>query len=195
MSATARSQGVLRALVRFFVNPRGSMRAVLDSRPSEGRILAFGMFAALIVFIRQTAPIFRAEEVSDAQLVVFIEHLVSALFFLPLGFYLAAVLATLIAKAFRGQGTWYDGRVAFFWALFLSSIVLVVVQLSFRILGGTVPMELLIVLWSTAIVFCPWALAQCFAEAFSFSRTWLVFAVTCSPMILLFIAYASEAMR
>ena len=168
------------------------MRAVLDSKPSEGRILAFGMFAALIVFIRKTTPIFQAEDVSDAQLIAFIEHLVASLFFLPLGFYLAAVLATLIAKAFRGTGSWYEGRVAFFWALFLSSVVLVLAHLSFQLLGAYLPFAVLIMIWCAAMVFCPWALAQCFAEAFNFSRTWLVFVVTCSPMIVLYISYALE---
>ena len=194
MSATTQPTGVLTAFARFFVDPRASVRAVLDSRPSESRLLAFGMFAAFAVFVRQTTPIFRSDDVTDAQLAEFIEHLVASLFFLPLGFYLFAVLGTLIARALRGQGTWYEGRVAFFWALFLCAVVLIFAQILFGLFAGWLPPVVLILIWCTALVFCPWAMAQCYAEAFHFTRTWVVFLFTCSPMIVLYIAYARETL-
>ncbi|MEL7153897.1 MAG: YIP1 family protein [Pseudomonadota bacterium] len=192
MSATTQPTGVLAAFARVFVDPRASVRAVLDSRPSEGRILAFGMFAALVLFSRQMATILMRPDLLANQTELVMQNLVSFLFFVPLAYYLMAVLGTALSKLFRGTGSWYEGRVAFFWAAFISAPVLLVTGILPMIATG-LPHVVYVAIGQVGVFFFAWALAQTFAEAFSFTRTWLVLVVVCSPAIMIFVAYVLSA--
>lgn len=188
MSSTAQSTSVPSAFARFFVNPRASVRAVLESRPSEGRILAFGMCAALILFSRQMATILARPDLLENQTELVMQNLVSFLFFVPLVYYLMAVIGTALSRLFRGNGSWYEGRVAFFWAALISAPVLLVTGILPILLPG-LPHVVYVAIGQVGVFFFAWALAQTFAEAFSFTRTWLVLIVVCSPAILTFVAY------
>lgn len=184
----ARSPGVLASAARFFVNPRASVRATLDSNPTEGRILAFGMFAALVLFFRQMASVLTKPELLADQTELVMQDLVSFLFFVPLAYYGVAALGTAIARAFGGTGTWKDGRIAFFWSAFISAPVMLITGILPLILP-TMPSPLLILIGQIGVFFFGWAIAQAFAEAFAFTRTWLVLMVVCSPAILIFVTY------
>ena len=193
MSAISEKQGVLSAFVRFFVNPRASVRAILDSKPSEGRILAFGMFAALVLFSRQMATILARPELMADQTELVMQSLVSFLFFVPLAYYLMAVIGTVISRAFGGTGRWYEGRVAFFWAAFISSPVLLLTGI-LPLIIPTLPHLVFVALGQVGVFFFAWAIAQAFSEAFGFSRTWIALVVVCSPAILIFFAYIATAL-
>ena len=99
MTTTVSTGSVIGTAARFFVDPRASVRAVLNSRPSEGRILAFGMFAAIVLFMRQTADILSRPDLIDDQSELVMQSFVSFAFFVPLAYYLVAAAGTLAAKA------------------------------------------------------------------------------------------------
>ena len=188
MTATVGNGSVMGAAARFFVNPRASVRAVLDSHPSEGRILAFGMFAAIVLFMRQTADILSRPALIDDQAELVMQSFVSFAFFVPLAYYLVAAIGTLAAKACGGTGNWYEGRVAFFWAAFISAPVTMLTGI-LPIVVPSLPEPITIAIGQIGVFFFAWAIAQAFAEAFSFTRTWLVLIAVCSPAILLFVYY------
>lgn len=193
MSATVKKQSMLAAFARFFVNPRASVRSVLDSKPTEGRVLAFGMFAAIVLFSRQMATILTRPELMADQTELVMQSLVSFLFFVPLAYYLMAVIGTVISRAFGGTGHWYEGRVAFFWAAFISAPILLVTGI-LPIIMPTLPQLVFVALGQVGVFFFAWAVAQAFAEAFGFTRTWIVLMVVCSPAILIFFAYVATAL-
>ncbi|MEM7210371.1 MAG: YIP1 family protein [Pseudomonadota bacterium] len=188
MSEAIRNTSMLGAAARFFVSPRASVRAVLDSRPSEGRILALGMFAGLVLFARQMADILSQPELLQDQTELVMQSLVSFLFFVPLAYYGVAALGTAIARLFGGTGKWYEGRVAFFWAAFISAPVMLLTGILPLVVPG-LPAPFLILVGQIGVFFFAWAIAQAFAEAFSFTRTWLVLIVVCSPAIVTFVYY------
>ena len=116
---------------------------------------------------------------------------VSFAFFVPLAYYLVAATGTLAAKACGGTGSWYEGRVAFFWAAFISAPVTLITGI-LPLLAPTLPDSILIAIGQVGVFFFAWAVAQAFAEAFSFTRTWLVLIAVCSPAVLLFVIYIAS---
>ena len=175
--------GLVLGVARFFHDPRGSMRGVLDSHPTEARILAYGMIAASLLLIgRLIDPIAGAARAADP-VARTMEQAVSMLFFVPLVYYMLAALGTVIARLFGGRGRWIDGRAAFFWAALVSAPVMVLSGLISAALAGTHD-SLVVFAAQIGPIFFAWALAQCFAEAFGFSRPGLVLAVIAAPVII-----------
>lgn len=192
MTSDVQSGGILSSAGRFFVNPRASVRAVLDSKPSEGRILAFGMFAALVLFLRQMANILIRPDLLADRTELVMQNFVSFLFFVPLAYYLVAALGSGVAKLCKGDGSWYDGRVAFFWAAFISAPIMLITGV-LPSLAPDLPQPVLIAIGQIGVFFFAWAIAQAFSEAFAFTRTWLVLIVVCSPAIVTFALYVFTA--
>ena len=174
-AGTSAHPGAILGIARFFYDPRGSMRALLDSRPREARLLAYAVLAALFLL---TGRILRlmAEAGPETDMVArTMEQVVSLIFFLPLLYYGLAAAGTGIARAFGGAGSWYEGRAAFFWAALVSAPVILAAGLAAIAAGsvGTVPD----ILRQSGSIFFAWALANCYAEAFGFSSTLKVLAV------------------
>lgn len=171
-----RHPGVVLGIARFFHAPRASMRGVLESRPSEGRLLAYAMLAAAILLAGRIAALTIAAGAAVADVLPQVSAQVASLmFFVPLLYYGLAALGTALAKAFGGRGGWRDGRAAFFWAALVSAPVMVLSGLAALALGAA-PGVLAVAVVQLGPVFFAWALAQCFAEAFGFARSWAVFA-------------------
>lgn len=184
MPETARAPGILLGIARFYHDPRGSIRGVIAGRPSDAKQLLFAMFACAILLLGRimreimegNAGVQLAEKISA--------EAVSLLFFVPLFYYLLAAIGTILARVFRGQGNWHDGRTAFFWAALVSAPVIILSSLaatgaaSFGDVAG-------VVVGQIGAVFFAWALAQCYAEAFGFTRVWAVMAVICLPALAL----------
>lgn len=188
-----RDPGLILGVARFFHDPRGSMRGVLESRPSEARLLAYALLAAALLLAGRIATLAIAARSGavDLPAIDLPPHVAaqaaSMLFFVPLVYYLLAALGTGLAKAFRGQGSWRDGRAAFFWAALVSAPVVVLSSLAALALDGQ-PRPLTVAVAQIGPVFFAWALAQCFAEAFAFTRSWTVFAAVGAIVLLIVFA-------
>ncbi len=175
MAEALRHPGAILGVARFYHDPRASMRGMLDSRPGEGRLLAYAMGAAAIWILGRIAIVLAgAGPEADVQGLMVANTL--SIGFLTLFFYVLATLGTAFARAFRGTGSWHDGRAAFIWAALVASPVLVLSSLA-AVSMPDAPPAVIAVVGQTGPVFFAWALAQCYSEAFGFARPWAVFAL------------------
>lgn len=176
---------MLADFLRFWRGPRPAMRALLDARPSEGRLLGFAALAVLILTIGRAVAASRVPVVAtgldDRQFELMTAEIFAAALKLP-AFYLLAAIGTALARLFGGQGGWRDGRAAFFLAAFATAPL----QAVLAALPGLVVLSppVAVVLTRLGPVVFAWALAHCFAEAFGFRRTWAVFAVLAALILI-----------
>ncbi|MEM6662267.1 MAG: hypothetical protein AAF666_08830, partial [Pseudomonadota bacterium] len=110
-----RRTGIL-GIARFYHDPRGSALSVIAARPREAKLFAYLLFSGLILLIGRLIQLFASPGSSEDIARWAAEQTVSLLFFLPLLYYLLATLVTALARLFGGNGQWYEGRVALFWA-------------------------------------------------------------------------------
>lgn len=183
-TAVIQHPGMILGFARFFYDPRGSMRGVIESRPTEARLFAYALIAAAIILLSRTIDIVTANPPTENPVARLMEQAVSMLFFVPLVYYALAAIGTFIARLFGGRGSWQDGRAAFFWAALVSAPVLLITSHAGDIFAGA-PRVVPVVISQFGQVFFAWALAQCFAEAFGFSRAWVVFTVIAAPIFVL----------
>ena len=109
--------GMLLGIGRFYHDPRGSVRAVRSTQPRESTMLAWLMIGLAIVLLGQLVALSAQVPVgSEAFLPRAGAAVFSLIFLAPLVWYALAAMATLVARAFRGDGSWRDGRLAVFWA-------------------------------------------------------------------------------
>ena len=179
--------GLMSAFARFYVDPRGSMRRLLDRKPSEATLLIIMVTGILIVMAGRVVQIQLLYANAEDRADILQSMIYSMLFLMPLFYYAFAAIGSAIARACGGQGGWRDGRAAFFWAVLVAAPVQVLSAVLPLFLAG-VPPEVSTVTAQIGGVFFAWALAQCFAEAFGFARTWLVFVLVCMPFMLIWAA-------
>lgn len=183
MAEALRHPGAILGVARFYHDPRGSMRGMLDSRPGEARLLAYAMGAVSVLLAGRVLGLTAAADRPDLPAQVAAQA-TALLFFVPLFYYALAALGTLLARAFRGTGGWREGRAAFFWAALVSSPVVVLSGLAPLAMPGA-PREVVALVSQVGPVLFAWALAQCYAEAFGFARAWAVFAVIAALVVLI----------
>lgn len=179
----ARHPGAVLGVARFFHDPRGSMRGMLDSRPGEGRLSAYALGAAAILLAGRAVATLAAGPTAVEPAGIVAAQVVS-LPFVVLVYYALAALGSALARLAGGSGIWRDGRAAFFWAALVSAPVVVLTGLLPLAMPGA-PLKLLVVVAQVGPVFFAWALAQCYAEAFGFRRAWAVFAVIAGLVLLI----------
>jgi hypothetical protein len=183
-----RHPGLIAGFARFLHDPRGSMRALLDSRPGEARLLAYAFLAVGIGLAGRVAMLVLAARGSGVDLAPQIAaQTASMLFFVPIVYYALAALGTALARAAGGRGGWRDGRAAFFWAALIAAPVGVLSGLAALALHGQHPAVTAAVA-QIGPVFFAWALAQCYAEAFGFRRAWTVFAAIGGIVLMILVA-------
>lgn len=135
-------------IVQAHVRPRKVMARLLGNGIREDRALAMLMGASFIMLIAQWPTRAREAHLEGLELTDLIQNDVFALIFVfPLMAYGIAALTHLIAKLFKGQGTWFGARLALFWSL-LASTPLIVLAGMVRGLIGTGPANTLVgALW------------------------------------------------
>lgn len=109
--------------------PRDVMRTHLAIGQREDRALAYLMAGCFLVFIAQwprlarMAQGFGAAPGEDPPALdrLFTYELLSWMIVWPLIFYAIAALIHIVAKLFRGRGTFYTARLAVFWSLLAAS--------------------------------------------------------------------------
>lgn len=186
MSGTLATPGYVRSLFQFYVDPRGSVRNVLARDPSEATQIVLIMAACTIVLLARLVQVHLLYANPDDRLERSVNHIATQLMVLPLFYFAFAALVRLIAKAFGGNGTWRESRVAVFWSVLVSAPVMAAsILLPLALI--TMPAPVLVLIAQFGGAFLAWALAQSIAETFGFTRTWLVFAVVCAPILTLFV--------
>lgn len=153
-------------IVRTWRRPRAVMRDLLDQGPREDRALAYLMAACIIIFIAQWPRLSRIAAGFDgtggeapelSQLIAY--EFLAWLMVWPLMFYAIAGVAHVVAKIFRGQGTWYSARLALFWSLLATTPMALLYGMMAGFLGpvdgtrlvGAVWILSFVIIWFSAI--------------------------------------------
>lgn len=110
-------------IVATYKNPRAVMRRQLAIGQREDRVLMYLFLACGLIFVAQwprlSREAFLNEEIPLNALLG--GALLGWMFIAPLALYSIAALSRLVAKALRGQGSWYSARLALFWSLLASA--------------------------------------------------------------------------
>lgn len=119
---------VTREIVRAYRGFGASMQRQIDSGVTEGRILAYGVFASLITFVARAPSLIKVSQVAAATasenvswVAIFSTNLITSFFFGLLLLYGLAAISHIIAKAFGGKGSFFLARLALFWSLLVIS--------------------------------------------------------------------------
>ena len=151
-------------------NLRGSLRALLDSEPSEGKLFFIAMLSGLLHF---AGTMLVPPPLTGAELQAWVgAEFISALLWRSLALYGVAALACWVLGRFGGSGGWKDSRAAVFWAmLVVAPLILALSVLAVLSDGPLTP-------WLAQIggLAMAWVLAAMLAEAHGFRQTWTLFA-------------------
>ena len=157
-------------IVRTWRGPRAVMRDLLAQGKREDRALAYLIVFCLLVFVAQWPRLARTAAGFDLaagteprdlmQMMTY--ELFAWITIWPLAFYAIAALSHLIAKAFRGKGTFYTARVALFWSLLASVPLLLLYGLMAGFLGPVAGTHLAGAVWVAVFL---WIWLQSLREA------------------------------
>lgn len=179
--------GIVPGVGRFYHDPRGSVRAVRAGHPEESTLLAYLMIGLVLILTGRLIQLAQSYPVgSDAFLPQAGAAVFGQIFIAPLFCYGLAAFGTLVARLFRGAGGWRDGRLGFFWAILVAAPIIVLSDIASTPAGSVNP-ALGTLVGQVGPVFFAWALGQCFAEAFGFTRTWVVFAAIALLVLVLLV--------
>lgn len=147
----------------MFTRPREVFAGFRAAGLTEERLLVMVAFAALVNFALQ-APWQLVIERQDGELAraEFGAFLVVSLFIIPLFLYGVAGLVQLACRLFGGQGSWPEGRLALFWAVLSSVMLMALLRLLLLPLGGPEVVENLLIglyflfVYGTGLYFMNW---------------------------------------
>ena len=179
-----------REIVKAYRGFGASMRRQIESSPGEERLLVYVVIACLIYFVARVPDLLSlsasqaTEEVSS--IAVFITNLVGSFFFAPLMLYGLAAMSHIIARAFKGSGSFFNARLALFWALLITApiaLITTIIQTAF-------PAEWLAqALWMAKFLLFAYVWACCLSVAENYKTPYLTMSaiiLTAFLMIFLF---------
>ncbi|MEM0945983.1 MAG: YIP1 family protein [Pseudomonadota bacterium] len=106
-------------ILRTYRTPGQVLRRRVTGPPNEPRALITLMSACILMFAAQMPGITRRAYLDPTlerdQLMS--SALMGWVFIMPLVFYLIAALSHAVARPFGGKATWFEARMALFWAL------------------------------------------------------------------------------
>lgn len=141
---------VTRNIRATYRNPGKVMRGLLSLGPREDRALAYLMAGCLIVFISQMPKLAREAHIEGTELNMLLgASLLAWIFIAPLMLYCIAALSHLVAKLFRGQGSYYGARLALFWALLAASPLMLLNGLVAGFIGPGLELQIVGLVWFT----------------------------------------------
>jgi len=114
---------VSRDIVASWRRPRQVLRSMLNHGRREDRAIAFVMVACFLMFVGQWPKLSREAFLDpsvplQARLAI---TFFSMMMVMPLMLYVFAGISHLVAKLFRGRGTFYSARLALFWSLLVTA--------------------------------------------------------------------------
>lgn len=123
-------------IVESWRRPRAVIRRLRGAGKSEPFVFTF-LFVFLLLTFVANAPALSRQATLNPEVVLLPSLFASALGLLAMipAFYLLAALGHLVARLMGGQGSWYDGRLALFWALTCSTPAVLVLGLTRAFVG------------------------------------------------------------
>ena len=148
-------------IARTYRAPREVIRRRCSGAPQESRALVTLMLACVIFFVAQW-PYLARLAFEDPRIPLEARlggALLGWVFMAPLVFYAIAALSHLVLRVFGGQASWYESRMALFWALLASSPIWLLNGLVGGFVGpgiamtivGTLAMIVFLTFWSLSL--------------------------------------------
>lgn len=128
--------------------PGQVVRRLAGAGPREDRALAILMGACVILFVAQWPRLSREAHLTGQDLNGLLAGALAGwLLFAPLGLYLVAWLAHLVARLLRGQGPSFNARIALFWGLLAATPLALLNGLVAGFIGPGPALTLVGVIW------------------------------------------------
>lgn len=144
---------VSRDMFRTWRHPRLVMRELLAMGRREDRALAFLMAGCVITFVAQWPRLQREAFTTGEDFTQLMSYdLLAWVFMWPLAFYGIAALAHLIAKLFRGKGSFYSARLSLFWTLLSTTPIMLFYGLLEGLNGNVAATQIVGAVWLVAFV-------------------------------------------
>ena len=143
------NKGFFTAILSAFSDLDASIDQQFELRDKESQLLPLLYFTCLMLLLSQLIEV-TSQVQEDPYLSVITAVVVSYLFFLPIFMYLLGFIIHLILKMFGSVSSGFQTRLALFWSLSVSTLVILVVSISKIFISGTI--ELVIVVISELII-------------------------------------------
>ena len=143
------NKGFFTAIISAFSDLDASIVQQFELRDKESQLLPLLYFTCLMLLLSQLIEV-TGQVQEDPYLSVITAVVVSYLFFLPIFMYLLGFILHLILKMFGSVSSGFQTRLALFWSLSVSTLVILVVSISKIFISGTI--ELVIVVISELII-------------------------------------------
>ena len=143
------NRGFFTAILYAFRDLDASVRDQIEIRNKESQLLPLLYFTCLMLLLSQLIEV--TSEVQQAPyLSVISAVIVSYLFFLPIFMYVTSFMLHLVLKFFGAISSSFQIRLAMFWSLSISALIILFVSVLKIFTNG--PTELVIVIFSELIV-------------------------------------------
>ena len=143
------NKGFFTAILSAFSDLDASIDQQIELRDKESQLLPLLYFTCLMLLLSQLIEV-TSQVQEDPYLSVITAVVVSYLFFLPIFMYLLGFIIHLILKMFGSVSSGFQTRLALFWSLSVSTLIILVVSITKIFISGTI--ELVIVVLSELII-------------------------------------------
>ena len=143
------NKGFFTAIISAFSDLDASIDQQFELRDKESQLLPLLYFTCLMLLLSQLIEV-TSQVQEDPYLSVITAVVVSYLFFLPIFMYVLGFMLHFILKIFGASSSSFQTRLALFWSLSVSTLIILVVSITKIFISGTI--ELVIVVLSELII-------------------------------------------
>ena len=143
------NKGFFTAIISAFSDLDASIDQQFELRDKESQLLPLLYFTCLMLLLSQLIEV-TSQVQEDPYLSVITAVVVSYLFFLPIFMYLLGFILHLILKMFGSASSGFQTRLALFWSLSVSTLVILVASIAKIFTTGAI--ELVLVILSELII-------------------------------------------
>ena len=143
------NKGFFTAIISAFNDLDASINEQIELRDKESQLLPLLYFTCLILLLSQLIEV-TSQVQEDPYLSVITAVVVSYLFFLPIFMYVLGFMLHFILKIFGASSSSFQTRLALFWSLSVSTLVILVASIAKIFTSGAI--ELVLVILSELII-------------------------------------------
>ena len=143
------NEGFFTAILSAFSDLDASIDQQFELRDKESQLLPLLYFTCLMLLLSQLIEV-TSQVQEDPYLSVITAVVVSYLFFLPIFMYVLGFILHFILKIFGSSSTSFQTRLALFWSLSVSTLVILVASIAKIFTTGAI--ELVLVILSELII-------------------------------------------
>ena len=168
------NKGFFVAILSAFSDLDASINKQIELRDKESQLLPLLYFTCLILLMSQLIEVTsQVQEVPYLSVITAV--IVSYLFFLPIFMYVLGFILHFTLKIFGASSSSFQTRLALFWSLSVSTLIILVVSITKVFISGTI--ELVIVVLSELIIVYIFARTVSFVSNFK-DRNLFTFVIT-----------------